>query len=204
MSEQNLIIPEAKRQKTKTLIDVMIDIETQSTKYNASIVAIAAIKFDPFTYIENWTINEIDEKNKIEILIDLEDSKRYNLDIDESTMTWWSRQPESVRKHIFEDCPRVTLREGLDLLNSFVSGSRRYWCQGINFDPIVLESSYRECGVNPKWKFWELRDSRTISKLVKSYELPNKPETSHNALDDCFYQINVVQKVFESLSIKNA
>ena len=100
MSEQNLIIPEAKRQKTKTLIDVMIDIETQSTKYNASIVAIAAIKFDPFTYIENWTINEIDEKNKIEILIDLEDSKRYNLDIDESTMTWWSRQPESVRKRL--------------------------------------------------------------------------------------------------------
>ena len=47
-----------------------------------------------------------------------------------------------------------------------------------------------------------IRDSRTLFSLVPKD--PNEKRTGlHNALEDCYFQAKKVQKVYETLKIKN-
>ncbi len=173
----------------------MIDIETASTEYNAVIVSIGAVCFSvslpelkPVTY---------------EILIDKEDGDSLGLHTSEDTMKWWKTQPEEVYRHAFVEGPRVSTKDALIGLSSFIETYptiKQYWCQGINFDPVVLETAYKKCGLTPKWKFYQLRDSRTIQYLLP--KLPfSKPKDAHTPVADCLYQIKMVHYVYSQLNI---
>jgi hypothetical protein len=180
----------AKKRKTINT-DVMIDIETLSTEKNATIVSIAAIKFNP------W---EPTEENSCEIFVDIEDCKAQGCHASESTLEWWKKQPEAVYKHNFESEPRFTLKAACEKLNAFVSGCSRYWAQGINFDPVILENAFATSGLQSAWKYWQWRDVRTVGKMG-SY-VPGA-KNDHNALNDCRNQIGVVKRVFKELGVKN-
>lgn len=178
-------------------LDVMIDIETLSTVTDAAILSIAAVKFDPFNPTEQ-------NYEEFQCFIDIEDCKAKGLTISEDTMAWWETQPPEVKKLNFESEPRLKLSDALSQLTSFCRGVKRYWCQGMNFDPVVLESAYKRVDMKPEWKFWEWRDSRTVSRLVHFTNLPKKPKTAHTAIEDCNYQIQIVQMVFEKFGIRHA
>jgi hypothetical protein len=180
----------AKKRKILTT-DVMIDIETLSTEKNAAIVSIAAIKFNP------W---EPTEETTCEIFVDIEDCKSHGCDVSESTLEWWKKQPGAVYKHNFESGPRCTLKVACEKLNEFVAGCSRYWAQGVNFDPVILESAFAKSEVQPAWKFWQWRDVRTVQKMG-SYAPSAKND--HNPLSDCRNQIAVVKRVFNELGVKN-
>jgi hypothetical protein len=181
--------PSKKRKMINT--DVMIDIETLSTEKNAAIVSIAAIKFNP------W---EPMEETCLEIFVDIEDCKSQGCHVSESTLEWWKKQPEAVYKHNFDSEPRSILKEACEKLNAFVAGCSRYWAQGINFDPVVLESAFAKSEVQPTWKFWQWRDVRTVQKMG-SY-VPSA-RNDHNPTSDCRNQIGVVKRVFNELGVKN-
>lgn len=174
--------------------DIMLDIETASTEYNAVILSIGAVCFS----IGNTDL----PSPAIELLIDKEDGDRLGLHTSEETLKWWNTQPKEVYSHAFIDGPRVSTKEALLGLNEFISTYptiKQYWCQGINFDPVVLENAYKKCGLAPKWKFYQLRDSRTVQHLIPSLPF-SKPKDAHTPVADCLYQIKVVQHVLRSLS----
>lgn len=174
-----------------TFTDVMIDIETASTKYNACILSMGIVAFNLYSLSDNT--------DSLELLIDKKSCDDLNLHICENTMKWWSTQKPEVRRRAFEDGPRLNIKEALIKLNDFCKKYKfkRYWSQGINFDYIVLENAYTQLNMNPSWKFWQLRDSRTIQHMVS--DTPNKPEDVHDAISDCKHQIKVIQYVYNKL-----
>jgi len=175
--------------------DVMIDIETTSTKYNAAILTIGFVFFN----VHNKNV----ERKEYELLLNKSDSDDLGLHTCENTMKWWSTQNEIARKRAFEDGPRISLLEGLTILKNecIKYKCKRYWCQGINFDPIVLEHAYSLLQLTPPWKFYQLRDSRTVKDMVINIPI-SKPLDAHSAIADCNYQIDVVHYVYSVLQQK--
>jgi hypothetical protein len=176
-----------------TFTDVMIDIETTSTKNNACILSIGVVAFNLFSTLDENNINSL------ELLIDKKSCDDIHLHTCENTMKWWSIQKPEVRKRAFEDGPRLTIKDALVQLSEFCKKikCKRYWSQGINFDYIVLENAYTQLNLSPVWKFWQLRDSRTIQHMLT--DIPSKPEDAHDAISDCKHQIKVIQYVYNKL-----
>lgn len=175
----------------------MIDIETLSTKMNSLIVSIGAIKFNPRS--EDL---DIDKMDKFYCLIDIEESKSYNFDIDENCLKWWDKQPEDIKNEIlYSNINRVKIKDALLSFNTWYNSSNvnNVWSQGINFDFPILENAYNCFNINVPWKYWSVRDSRTlceICKIKKSTEFNNK---SHHPIYDCFRQVISVQKAFKRI-----
>ena len=178
--------------------DVMIDIETTSTKYNACIVSIGVIAFNVYD-------TKIKQK-ELEIFVNKESCDRLDLHTSEETMQWWSSQDENVRKKIFESQPRFDIKEALIILSDFCQSLnvRRYWCQGINFDPIVLENAYEKCGLTPPWKFFQLRDSRTVKQMLTLKDIDSIPKNNcHDSIEDCRNQINILHFAYKKFNLIN-
>jgi len=181
--------------KIKTgFTDVMIDLETCSTETNALICTIGIVKFNLFDP------NVIPQSTTI--LVDKADAENAGLHISESTMSWWERQPEEAKYEAFNKTPRLSLRSALDDCNAFCKGMERYWCQGTNFDVVVLEQAMKTVNVKPVWKFWQWRDCRTVSKMVQS--LPKREGTHHSAEQDALYQVACLRHVFSTYNINSA
>jgi hypothetical protein len=193
MSNQNI---------TTSYTDVMIDIETTSTQNNACILSIGVVAFNLY----NISLSGESEDKKLELLIDKKSCDEIGLHTCPDTMKWWSNQSISVKKRAFEDGPRISIKDALLKLSEFCKKYKfkRYWAQGINFDYIVLENAYSYCGLKEyiTWKFYQLRDSRTVRFLVDV--VPEKPKDAHDAIADCKYQIEMIQYVYIKLGlIKN-
>lgn len=180
---------------TTTYTDVMIDIETASTQNNAVILSIGMVAFNLFI--------PSTQNDSLELLIDKKSCDEIGLHTCQETMKWWSTQSNEVRKRAFEDGPRLSIKESLIKLSEFCKKYKfkRYWAQGINFDYIVLENAYERCGIKNQisWKFYQLRDSRTVRFMVEN--VPEKPKDAHDAIADCKYQIEMVHYVYNNLGL---
>lgn len=175
--------------------EVIIDIETLGTKANSVILTIGAIKFKRFEELK-----ELSKYDTFYIRINTESCKKKGLEVDKETVKWWNEQPKLVRYESVFHPDRCNLEEGLNLLSDFVKGSRCIWSQG-SFDSIILNNAYEKCGIEIPWKFWEIRDSRTLFDVMqidlKSIEYKN--EEVHNALVDCYRQLMATVKSFKKI-----
>lgn len=172
----------------------MIDIETLGTQPGAAIISIAATRFDALARNDN----AID----LEILIDADDClNNWNMDYDPVTIEWWEKQAPEVRYTAFEKGPRVTLVQALEQLTLFTSGASRLWCQGMNFDPPLLEAAYTVCKLPRPWQYWQWRDSRTLLSFVST--VPAKGKGAHDALYDVKWQAEQVQYCLKQLGVRS-
>jgi 3' exoribonuclease, RNase T-like len=163
--------------------NMMIDIETLATSPNAIILSIAAVKFnfgDDRT--ENFSVN-IDPKSCAE----------YGMIKDPETIQWWQSQRPDALKAFMSN--QIQLKDALSQLTEFSSGDTVWWCNGMNFDYPILEWSYKALGMRAPWKYWNLRDARTMY-AVCDIDMKNYPRvgTYHNALDDCLTQIKALKE----------
>lgn len=172
--------------------DCMVDIETVGTAHNAAILSIAAVRFD--------SLSRSDSIKTLEILIDVDSCFNAGLSWDEGTIKWWSQQSKEIQFKAFEQQPRISLTEALDQLSHFVSGSSRLWCQGMNFDPVILESAYIATDKFLPWKYWQWRDSRTLMSMFRN--LPKKDSNAHDALYDAVWQAKIVQDCIKRLGVE--
>ena len=177
--------------------EVMIDIETLSTQPNALILTIGAIKFNR----ADRTFKDIKEYETLYVKVNK--SSLYTFHIDPDTQTWWSMQSKDAQNEVFGGENRVNIKEALLALTKFIKGSRSYWSNSPNFDYVILENAYRQCGLEPPWKFWELMDTRTLYNLAEvslkamSTKFPSK--VYHHALDDCHKQILTLYQALDIL-----
>ena len=175
-------------------MDVMLDIETLSTRPWSVILTLGAIKFSP------WN-DDVDQTRGLYIRPDVNEQLTMDRHVQDETVAWWATQTEEVREEALGEDGRVSISDMLDQLNRFLVGADNIWCQGPAFDIVILEDLYRQVGRPTPWQFWQIRDSRTLFSVHGDPRDKNR-HGAHNALIDCYYQARAVQDIYKSVGIK--
>jgi hypothetical protein len=171
-------------------MDLMIDIETLATGPNATIMTIAAQVFDPLS--TGWPDRHFYARVTPE--------SQPTRDIDDVTVEWWAHQVPEAQREVFEEIGRRDLNECLEELGKLIWQSDKIWANGICFDMNILEHAFKECGMALPWKFWNVRDARTVYALWP--DMPEVKSASHHALDDCKRQITMLQSCIKHLGVQ--
>jgi exodeoxyribonuclease VIII len=170
-------------------MDLMIDLEGLATGPDTTILTIAAQAFDPFG--DGW----YEQQYYARVDLDSQSNRR----IEQGTLEWWATQPAAARDEAFAEDNRVPLDQALDELGRLIWHSKRIWAQGPTYDMTILEHAYKSYNKPIPWKYFAVRDSRTVFSLWPGLE---KPPTSHHALEDCRRQIVLLQDTFKYFNIK--
>lgn len=176
--------------RTNTNIDIMIDIETLGTSSNAVIATIGAMKFN-----RRDRLKPFEEMNSFYRRINTESCSSLGMEISEETVKWWETQDEKSRDEIYNPSNRVSIQEALQELSNFI-GNYPFtfiWAQGPHFDCTILENAYRKCNIPLPWKFWNVRDCRTILDISSVRLKDVQGEYPHHSLYDCYKQIIAVK-----------
>lgn len=172
--------------------DVMIDLETLDVLPSASILTIGAVKFDPF----GDDVNEPDCE-KLYLKVDLDSCDKLELTVSQDTLAWWAQQSKEAQDEAFSTDGRIDISDAINQLYKFCWGAKRVWSHGAGFDVIILEHVFRKVGKAVPWRFWEVRDTRTLFDLGID---PNRPPVlKHHALEDAWNQAVGVQNIFRTL-----
>lgn len=159
-------------------LEVMLDLETMSTKPNAAIIAIGAVRMD----LTNMGI--VDE---FYCNIQLADSSLYG-DIDPGTVEWWMQQSEDARQRLFTGT-RMKLAPALMGFAQWFGEPAPLWGNGAGFDNVVLRHSYLAASLMVPWRYTHDRCYRTLKNLVPSAALEPPANTQkHDALADAKWQ----------------
>lgn len=172
---------------------VMVDIETFSTRPNACIISIGAVKFDfcGSTILDKFKVN-----------VDPASCKSLGLHIDKKTVEWWMEQPKEVRQGWMTNPQPLP-----DALKAFEDwwGNERYmfWCNGMSFDSPIISSAYCAIGKSEgdkPWKYADEMDLRTAYSLIGfSNRNSRKNDTEniyHDALGDAIAQATQLMEFF--------
>ena len=178
--------------------DIMIDIETLSTKNNAVILTIGAIKFK-----RDDDIKELKDMESFYIRIRKESCIILGMDIDKDTELWWSKQTDKAKYEVFVNKDRIGIKDGLIKLAEFVKNHKCVWSHSPSFDCVILENAYSKCNLQVPWKFWNLRDTRTLYDLGKvNLKLFSTESDAHNSLFDAYNQVKALNMAFKNLEKK--
>ena len=169
---------------------LMIDLETLATTPNAAILTIGACKFDPTATDVHSTYYE---------RIVLETQEDYGRVINEDTLAWWSQQDKQIQEDAFgEGTDRIDLKDAMKKLYTFGLGTTNVWSHGAIFDVVIIEDICRSFQQAVTWKFWEVRDTRTLFDLAN---VSVRIEGKHNALTDAVAQAKAVQQSYAKLKV---
>lgn len=171
---------------------IMIDIETLGTTPGSLILSIGAVCFDE---------RGVHHDKAIYCTIDRKSCTAAGLTVDLDTVAWWMRQSDDARAAAFgtEGLPLAHALE--DLRNWYgMIRAERVWCHGATFDVPLLDAAYRATGIEPPWKFWSVRCTRTLYELA-GVEPDRTKGTHHNALDDAINQAEAAVLAHRKLGI---
>jgi hypothetical protein len=173
------------------MADIMIDLETCGTGPDACILTIAAQCFDPLVRQPHKQLRSYYAR----ISIDSQPDRN----IEQSTIDWWATQPAAAKDEAFGEEGRIPLAQALEELGVLIWQSKHFWALGPTFDATILEHAYKSHNINMPWKYYSVRDSRTVYSLCPSL---NKYPASHHALEDCRRQIDLLHDALEFLQVK--
>ena len=176
--------------------DVMIDIETLSTRPNAAIVSIGAIKFN-----RNTEVPRLEDMNQFYVRVSRESCETTGMHVDPATIEWWSKQDRDIRYEALENpIDRLTIKDALMKLAEWFKGTQYIWGHGDDFDCVVLSEAYKLCDMKVPWDFWNTRDTRTLFDIagIRNSDLPANDK--HHPIHDCYRQIVGVRKALSSLN----
>ena len=172
----------------------MIDIETIDTTPDSVILSVGAVKFDPFTDVEPrhdrlWRVS-IDEQLSM------------GRTVSDSTIAWWAQQDATIREEAFSETDRISITQFTSELNRYLVGVDKIWCQGPQFDMVIIENLYAQMGIHRNWSYWQVSDCRTIFNLMPEDPRKGIRQKAHDALADAYYQAISVQKVYKHFGVK--
>jgi hypothetical protein len=169
-------------------MDLMLDIETVGTGPDACILTIAAQTFDP------TALGYLPKDYYARVDID----SQPNREVDDATVEWWATQPQAAQDEAFGEEGRIPLKQALEELSKLCFHCNLTWANGTTFDMVILENAYKQEQLPLPWRFWNVRDARTVYSLYP--DLP-KPKASHHALEDCKRQIDLLQQTLQHLGV---
>jgi hypothetical protein len=182
------------------MTDVMMDLETLSVRPDAVILIIGAVKFNRnYTYKEYISNKDLFKLNCFYKRITITSCLEQGLRKDPETEHWWNEQDEDIKYEAISHPDRVSLKQALSEFSKWYGNSKCIWGKGSSFDCTILGEAYKRCNMEIPWKFWLVRDLRTIMDLgnVKMSELPQY--NKHHALWDCYRQIIGFQRSMKNL-----
>ena len=173
---------------TAPAIQLMIDIETTSTEYNAGILSIAAVPFlwdEPLAFFYERASMVSNESN--------------GFHISSQTMAWWELQSSEARLEAFGGTK--TIMQVLSEFDDYVRelpGKVIVWGNGASFDVPIVTEGFDKFGIETPWTYSSSRCYRTLKNLFP--DVPAlKPVVAHNALDDAKSQAAHATRIFEHL-----
>ena len=171
-------------------MELMIDIETVSTRPDAAIMAIGACKFDIST-------GEIGET--FYTAVDLDSCFDLGMRADGGTLEFWMSQDTAVAAKLFENT--MPVYTALRMLYLFAyKGIDGIWSHS-SFDPVILEHACRLTHNIIPWAFRQIRDVRTLVWLGRQagLSIPEKPDDAHYALADAVHQAKYCSVLYQQL-----
>ena len=177
-------------------VNIMIDLETLSTRPNSAILTIGAIAFSNSNPEISNFYRKIDSQSCLDIgMVQSED-----------TVEWWKKQNEKAREEAFGPENRVNIKDALQDFITWVgtltpSISNVYvWSNGSCFDCVILDDAFIRCELKTPWKYFNVRDTRTIYSIAGITHLQmGKPD--HTAIGDCRRQIAALLTAFERIRV---
>lgn len=177
----------------------MIDLETLDTptpdNHGCAVLSIGIVKFDPHTGLGDTFYRRLGY-----------DQASLFGTVSDSTIAWWQKQPEAVRREAFT-AEHDIYQSAVDLVQ-FMSGVTRVWGNGATFDIPIIEYWLKALGHRIPWKFSAARDCRTIEDLAADIGVTRKSfirhGDHHNALDDAIYQAEYVCGMWQQLIARSA
>ena len=183
--------------KKKKYVDIMIDIETLGKGPRAAILSIGGVVFD---------IKTGDIKDTFYKAASLESCLHEGMEVDSETILWWlSNDLQEVRVEIAKECGEDAqdIMEVLCDLFDFIESHRkdgnamRVWFKPPHFDAVIIESAFDLFYMELPWKYYELMDLRTLTKIYTG----KKPEfqvegNKHNALYDATLQAKICSHIW--------
>lgn len=172
----------------------MLDIETFSTRSNAAVLTIGAIKFS-----RRGKLYPLEDMDTFYCRINKDSCEAVGLHIDIETINWWEKQNEDAKYEVFTNEERIPLHLALIDLEKWIGPNKKIWGHGSVFDCTILDNAYRACGITTPWNFWDVRDTRTLYDIggVKMNDLPTN--NAHHAVHDAYRQIVGVKMAIENL-----
>ena len=164
----------------------MIDIETLGVKSDAVVLSVGAVKFTEFSLGEQFYIElNLDEEISTDATMSAE------------TLVWWLERRKKFEVSMLNttgDEQELPNRQKLQQLLDFVDDCEYFWSKGTNFDFPILENCLSRYALEPTWKYYKLRDFRTLQALYKSDRIV--PLNTHSALSDAINQAKEAVAIF--------
>ena len=190
------------------MLEIMVDIETLSTRTQAVIIQIGAVAFDRKS-------GEIPDEMLVNV--NMNSCLKLGLEVDGKTLLWWMDQPKEARDAVFKN--PEPLPKALGLLNSFIdkhkepfvteegenrTRSPKMWSHS-TFDYNRLEAAYEACDMRFNIRYQKARDIRTLTDLAEMNYDEIKDQgfegQQHTALADCRNQVKYMTKCFNRLKV---
>ena len=167
----------------------MVDIETMGTGNNAVITQIGACMFDKETgdIGETFTVN-----------IDIQSCLNKGLVVNGDTIGFWLQQEgRSFLKN------PISLDEALSLFYLFCKDKKinAVWAHA-TFDFPILANAYSACEMRLPFHFRAMKDLRTLVYLSGTLVEVAKVGKTHDALDDCKFQVNYFKEYYKIINAK--
>jgi len=179
----------------------MLDIETMSTEPDAAIITIASAHFNP--RVIN-TDEELRALPSFSMTIDLEDNERCGRHISAGTVKWWLSQSKGAQDDLLNShqhkLSQVLQKFGLWVTNHPQKPTQAF-ANGPEFDHVILQNACKQLGVMWPFRYWQSQSLRTVQLMAwPDGDMPDITfGTAHNALDDVYKQIRVVQYAYAKL-----
>lgn len=175
-------------------LHVMLDLETMGIEPDSAIVAIGAVKFNPWADTVG-TLGDPDDTQYQHFFctVDLSSCIDNGLHVSGSTVDWWIQQEKAAQESLFAK-PRYDLLTALSQFWVWYGqASLPTWSNGASFDCVLLTSAYRKMHGFAPFKFWDHRCYRTMKALIN---VPfDEPSIKHHALEDAKAQAVHLQKL---------
>lgn len=181
-------------------MNIMLDLETLSSRPDACIVAIGATRFSS----DGSNLDEPGRGHRLKfyVAIDPRSAQDAGGRVDASTVQWWLNQSPEARA-VFSDASPMPIAEALNRFAEFCSqpyGPPIVWGNGASFDNIVLRQAYERVGLEAPWSYRNERCYRTLKSLRP--DIPFEPVgTAHHALDDAIAQARHAERLIAALGI---
>lgn len=174
-------------------MDVMLDLETLGTRPGSALRSVGLVTF---------RLGYTDYPSKtIYANISRDSCRERGLREEAATVEWWSRQEKATQAALEKD--QLPLLEAVVLVEKFWRDNAciRVWAQGANFDPGLWETACRVVGREAPWKFFNVRDTRTVYDIagLDVRTVPRPGGVAHNALDDAVHQVACLQEAYRRI-----
>ena len=168
-----------------------IDLETASLAYNATVLTIGLVIFDPMA----------DESTDLKYHWVVPQHYNNGADVDLGTGKWWMQQSEAARSQAWLATPDLDPMHPPFLnIIQMLDEVEHIWANDPDADCQWMKELYKRIGV--QWKHYRKhRSIRTLRAMYSELDSWDVNMVHHNALDDAKWNTAIVRNVYNGQSI---